>query len=66
MRLFDVVRVRVDVPDQGVRAGDTGSIVLVHDGHPVTYEVEMVDKQGRATNVATLRAGDLELVTPSN
>ena len=50
---LDVVALTVDVPTEGLTAGNVGVIVHVYD--PTTFEVEFVDEQGRTYALTTLR-----------
>ncbi len=45
----DVVALLVDLPEQGLRRGDVGSVVQVFaqtDAHPAGFIVEFVDESG--------------------
>jgi hypothetical protein len=53
--LDDVILSR-DLPAQGLRAGDIGTVVLVHAGHR-GYEVEFTALDGETLAVVTLMAG---------
>lgn len=53
LREHDVVAVTVDVPDQGVAAGDVGAVVHCYPSGE-TYEVDFVDDHGRGKGVVTL------------
>jgi hypothetical protein len=55
-----------DLPQHGLRAGDLGTVVLVHAGG-VGYTVEFATVQGETVAVVTLNAEQLraeDLVTP--
>ena len=54
----DVVLLR-DLPDEGLRAGDVGTVVERHDvtGRETGYSVEFFDMLGNTVAVATLPAG---------
>lgn len=58
LREHDTVTVKVDVPEERLRAGDVGAIVHVYPGRDV-YEVEVLDDQGRSRGVVTLRGDQL-------
>jgi len=58
LREHDTVTVKVDVPEECLRAGDVGAIVHVYPGRDV-YEVEVLDDQGRSRGVVTLRGDQL-------
>jgi hypothetical protein len=54
---LDIVALTVDVPGEGLTAGNVGTVVHVHN--PTTFEVEFEDRQGRTYTLATLRAEQL-------
>jgi hypothetical protein len=58
LREYDVVTVRQDVPEAGLRAGDVGAVVHCYAEKDV-YEVEVVDEHGRSKTVTTLRGDQL-------
>jgi hypothetical protein len=58
LREHDTVTVKVDVPEEGLRAGDVGAVVHCYADRDV-YEVEILDEQGRSKGVATLRGEQL-------
>lgn len=43
MKIFDVVRLVVDLPEEGLRVGDEGTIVEVYETPEPAYEVEFTD-----------------------
>ncbi|CAM3427210.1 DUF4926 domain-containing protein [Pseudomonas floridensis] len=53
-RLLDVVRLEVDVPDEGLLKGTTGTIVHEFFVPDIAHEVEFTDSQGRTTAQLTL------------
>ena len=57
IKLLDTVSLREDRPDLGIRSGQTGAVVFVHDAE--TYEVEFVGRDGQTTATATLKASDI-------
>ena len=57
MRVLDVVATKVDVPDEGLVAGQVGTIVEELAGD--TYEVEFVDSNGKTYALSPLRADQL-------
>jgi len=61
MREMDLVVLSRDLPDEGLRAGDIGTVVLVHQGG-AGYEVEFMTLGGRTLAVVTLAAGDVRPV----
>ncbi len=50
-----------DVLEQGLRAGDVGTVVHVHTDHKA-YEVEFVGLSGESETIATLRADQVRSV----
>ena len=61
MREMDLVVLTRDVLDLGLRAGDIGTVVLVHQGG-AGYEVEFSTLAGQTLAVVTLHAGDVRPV----
>ena len=58
--VLDTVVLKRDVPEAGLRVGDLGAIVEVHDaGH---FEVEFVAASGRTEALITLRPDDIRHV----
>ena len=52
----DVVTVRVDLPGEGLGAGDVGAVVHCYPDQDA-YEVEVFDQFGRSKGVVTLSVG---------
>lgn len=52
---LDTIVLTTDLPRHGLRAGDVGTIALVHRGG-VAYEVEFLTLDGRTVAVETLPA----------
>jgi len=51
----DCIVLTIDLPDEGLKAGDVGTVVHIHrDG--VAYEVEFLTLTGRTVAVATVLA----------
>ena len=59
----DRVVLRADVPGEGLKAGDVGTIVHIY-GDGAAYEVEFVSLEGRTLAVATLEAAQVRPVHP--
>jgi hypothetical protein len=59
-RILDTVVLRRDVPEAGLRVGDLGAIVEVHDAD--CFEVEFVAASGRTEALVTLRSDDVRHV----
>ncbi len=54
-----------DVPEEGLKAGDIGTVVLVHRGGE-GYEVEFVNFEGDTIAVATLHAKSVRRLSKSD
>ena len=63
-KLLDTVVLKRNVPDAGLRVGDLGAIVEVHD--PDHFEVEFVAASGRTQALVTLGSGDIRHVNDSD
>ena len=61
MREMDLIVLTRDLPDRDLRAGDIGTIVMVHRGG-TGYEVEFSTLGGQTLAVVTLPAGDVRPV----
>jgi hypothetical protein len=61
MRERDLVVLTRDVLDRGLRAGDIGTVMLVHQ-EGAGYEVEFSTLAGRTLAVVTMRAEDVRPV----
>ncbi|WP_073168021.1 DUF4926 domain-containing protein [Pseudomonas asturiensis] len=61
-RLLDVVRLEVNVPDEGLVKGATGAIVYESFVPDIAYEVEFADSKGRTTAQLTLFPSQLSLL----
>lgn len=61
MKEMALVVLTRDVPECDLRAGDIGTVVLVHPGG-AGYEVEFSTLAGKTLAVVTLRAGDVRSV----
>lgn len=61
IRELDDVVLRCDLPPQGLRRGDVGTVVLVHEGGK-GYEVEFATLDGETVAVVTLRASQVRQI----
>ena len=61
MKEHETVVLADDLPGQGLRAGDIGTVVLVHEGG-AGYEVEFVTLDGETVAVVTLESSQLRPV----
>lgn len=57
VKLLDVVALLEDKPDQGLVAGQVGTVVEMHA--PDTFEVEFLDANGRTVAVTELSRTEL-------
>ena len=67
--LYGEVILTRDVTEDGLRAGDVGTVVERHDVRGVPdegYSVEFFDMTGNTVAVATLPASALRLPTPAD
>lgn len=58
---LDLVVLRKSIPGQGLKAGDVGTVVLVHKGS-AAFEVEFLTPQGETVGIATLTAAQVRPV----
>jgi len=63
MKELETVVLAEDLPEQGLRAGDLGTIVMVHQ-RGAGYEVEFVTLEGGTVAVVTLTAAQVRQVDP--
>ena len=54
IRELDVVTLTRDLPEQGLAAGATGTVVHVFHAPRVAYEVEFIDENGSTQAMVTL------------
>ena len=59
---LDCVALSADLPESGLKRGDLGAVVLVHDGGQA-FEVEFVDLGGQTLAVLTLEPSQIRPVT---
>ena len=59
-KLLDTVVLKRNVPEAGLRVGDLGAIIEVHD--PDHFEVEFVAASGRTQALVTLGSDDIRHV----
>lgn len=59
-KLLDTVVLDRDLPEHGLRRGDLGAVVDVHD--PDGLDVEFVLASGRTQALVTLRSSDVRAV----
>lgn len=61
-RLFDVVQLVVDIPEEGLRSGMTGTVVDLYEDPPA-YEVEFSDTEGHTLALLALRPEQIRPVS---
>jgi Domain of unknown function (DUF4926) len=69
LQLYKSAILTVDLPDEGLRAGDVGTIVEQHNVPGVTeigYSVEFFDMTGRTVAVVTVPSSTLREPTPAD
>ncbi len=69
LELYKDAILTVDLPTDGLRAGDVGTVVERHQALGVAevgYSVEFFDMTGRTVAVVTVPASNLRLPTPSD
>jgi len=65
---YEVVRLSRDIPEEGLKAGARGAVLMVHPlrhDAPREYEVEFVDEEGATLALLTLAEDQLEPDAPS-
>jgi hypothetical protein len=62
VNLYDLVRLMVDLPDEGLSAGAVGAVVHVFEEPSLAYEVEFADEHGRTIAQLPLTAGQIQKV----
>lgn len=45
--VYETVKVLEDEPNEGIKKGDIGTIIMIYDTPNEAYEVEFVDEEGR-------------------
>ncbi|MCS7066697.1 MAG: DUF4926 domain-containing protein [Fimbriimonadales bacterium] len=61
IRELDIVVLTEDMPEHGLKAGDVGTVVLVHGGG-MGYEVEFMTLRGETVTVVSLHADQVRPV----
>ena len=62
IREHDCVVLTQDLPDEGLKTGDIGTVVHIHQD-AVGYEVEFMTLKGETVAVTTVLPGQLRAVT---
>ena len=63
MRLLDQAVLTEDLPEHGLRKGDIGTVVLMHQGGEA-YSVEFMTLDGETLAVATVSASQVRAAAP--
>lgn len=63
-KLLDPIVLNRDIPEYGLRAGDLGAIIEIHD--PEHVEVEFVAASGRTQALVTLNLSDVRHVSDAD
>ncbi|WP_339812014.1 DUF4926 domain-containing protein [uncultured Imperialibacter sp.] len=58
---FDRVVLKVDLPERGLKKGDIGTVVMIHDNRK-GYEVEFFTLMGKTRSVESLKANKVRPV----
>jgi len=64
--LLSTVRLKNDRPDDGLDAGEIGTVVEVFEHPERAYEVEFTDDEGRTTAQIALLPDEIELLSPAD
>ena len=59
----DCVVLTQDLPNEGLQAGDIGTVVHIHHGG-AGYEVEFITLAGETVAIATLRPAQVRSIAP--
>lgn len=60
-KLFDVIQLMIDIPEEDLSKGDTGTIVECYTVPREGYEVEFVNPNGSTKALCTLLPDQIEL-----
>lgn len=61
LKLFDVVALTADLPEENLEQGQVGAIVEIYNNGEA-FEVEFVDKSGQTYGLITLRPKQIMLL----
>jgi len=68
-QLFTRVILTRDVPDEGLRSGDVGTVVEIYDdssGNAIGYEIETFSANGETLSVASVPSDAVRRATSSD
>jgi hypothetical protein len=63
-QLLETVVVTVDIPDEGILAGDVGTVVDVYTQLSLGYEVELTTADGSSRALVTLAPNQIRRLLP--
>jgi hypothetical protein len=69
LELYKDAVLTVDVPSEGLRAGDLGTVVARHQApgvEEIGYSIEFFDMTGRTVTVVSIPAGNLRAPTSAD
>ncbi len=66
MEPFDLVRLLIDLPEEGLARGAEGVVVMVHERPERAYEVEFCDENGETVTTLAVLGVHLERAPESN
>ncbi len=64
MKMYDIVRLKYDLPEEKLRKGMTGVIIDVFDDPVLGYEVEFTNENGETITEIALEPNQIEHVKP--
>ena len=64
MKLFDLVLLKEDISNEGLRKGSVGTVVALFDTPEAAFEVEFANDRGETLCEVALRASQLEVCHP--
>ena len=65
-QLLETVVATIDIPDEGIRAGDVGTIVDVYTQGATAYEVEFATAEGSSRASVTLAPAHVRRLTSTD
>lgn len=63
LKLHQVVRLRVDLPEVSLSVGAIGTVVAIFEKPTIAYEVEFCDPEGRTLAEVALKPESVEPLT---
>jgi len=61
LKMYDVVALKIDLPEENLRCGQVGTVVEVYNNGEA-FEVDFVDREGYTYSLLTLRSEHLMLL----